>query len=284
MPVPASIADLSVTAASNSPSGADAPSVIDDHLRAHGSFIKYLSTGKQFTSEATLPSASTVDIGAASSLYVHVTGTTSISSFGADYQGPRFIRFSGALTLVHNGSSLILPGNGNIQTAAGDSCIAVPYASGWRVIHYQRAASGAHSAGPAFMAYRAETRQGVSTGVWTKVQLNAELGDTAGAFDTATNFRFQPTSPGYYSFSGGVSGVNTGGGVTVAGIYKNGGIYVTGSSTDASTANWSSVSALVYLNGSSDYVELYGFLGGSAPAIDFGAAQTFLHGFLARGA
>ena len=139
MPVPSTLADLSVTAASNSPSGADAPSVLDDHLRAHASFLAYLRNSQQLTTEATVASAATVDLGAQTSYAVHITGTTTITSFGSSYQGPRFLRFSGALTLTHNGTSLILPGNANITTAAGDSCIAIPYASGWRVVHYQRA-------------------------------------------------------------------------------------------------------------------------------------------------
>lgn len=42
MPVPSAITDLSATAASNSPSGSDAPSVLDDHQRALGAFIRQL--------------------------------------------------------------------------------------------------------------------------------------------------------------------------------------------------------------------------------------------------
>jgi hypothetical protein len=40
MPVPTVITDLSTTAASNFPAGSDAPSTIDDTLRAHGAFIR----------------------------------------------------------------------------------------------------------------------------------------------------------------------------------------------------------------------------------------------------
>jgi hypothetical protein len=45
MPVPTVITDLSTTAASNFPAGSDAPSTIDDTLRAHGAFIKQLYDG-----------------------------------------------------------------------------------------------------------------------------------------------------------------------------------------------------------------------------------------------
>jgi hypothetical protein len=42
MPLPSTIADLSTTAASNYPAGSDAPSVMDDVMRAHASFIATL--------------------------------------------------------------------------------------------------------------------------------------------------------------------------------------------------------------------------------------------------
>ncbi len=42
MPLPTSINDLSTTAASNYPAGSDAPSVLDDTIRQHASFIATL--------------------------------------------------------------------------------------------------------------------------------------------------------------------------------------------------------------------------------------------------
>jgi hypothetical protein len=148
MPVPSTIADLSTTAASNSPAGTDLPSTLDDHIRALGSFIAYLRDSKQLSMEATLASAATTDIGAAASYAVKITGTTTITSFGTDGQGPRFIRFTGALTLTHNASSLILPGGANITTAAGDTCIAIPIPSGagWYVSNYRRASTPVNGA------------------------------------------------------------------------------------------------------------------------------------------
>ena len=45
MALPTSISDLSTTAANNYPAGADAPSVLDDTIRAHASFIAELRDG-----------------------------------------------------------------------------------------------------------------------------------------------------------------------------------------------------------------------------------------------
>jgi hypothetical protein len=87
-------------------------------------------------------SSGTVDIGAEDALVVTITGTTTITSFGTGANLMRVVVFSGALTLTHNGTSLILPGGENIETEAGDTAVFVSDDSGnWRCISYQRADS-----------------------------------------------------------------------------------------------------------------------------------------------
>jgi hypothetical protein len=91
-------------------------------------------------SEGSVASAATCDIGAAGSLLLQVTGTTTITSFGTAANKLRFLRFAGALTLTHNATSLILPGAANIATAAGDMAIFASDGSGnWRCRQYSRA-------------------------------------------------------------------------------------------------------------------------------------------------
>ena len=71
--------------------------------------------------EAAVASATTTDLGALKSTLVSITGTTTITGFGTVAAGTkREGRFTGILTLTHNGTSLILPGAANITTAAGD--------------------------------------------------------------------------------------------------------------------------------------------------------------------
>jgi len=86
-----------------------------------------------------IASATTTDIGAANGNYVDVTGTTTITGLGTVQAGTRrIIQFDGALTLTHNGTSLILPGNANITTAAGDIATFVSLGSGnWVCTNYQ---------------------------------------------------------------------------------------------------------------------------------------------------
>jgi len=66
-------------------------------------------------------SATTTDIWSTTGNTVHVTGTTTITSFGTAPQvgAWRKVIFDGALTLTH-GANLNLPGSANITTAAND--------------------------------------------------------------------------------------------------------------------------------------------------------------------
>lgn len=142
MPVPSSITDLSQTPGSNSPAGSESPALLDDYLRTAFAFIAQLRDGVVSAPPVDLASAATTDIGAQNSPFIRITGTTTITSFGTNYVGPKFINFGGALTLTHNATSLILPGGVSITTAAGDTCIAVPNLAtptGWRILTYQRA-------------------------------------------------------------------------------------------------------------------------------------------------
>ena len=143
--------------------------------------------------------------------------------------------------------------------------------------------------GPAFSAYL-NTTQNVSNGVITKVVLNAENFDTANAFDSTTNYRFQPTVAGYYQLQGCVT---NGSGAAVNGytngrIYKNGAAYSSTASQQPSNGNYASAycSSLVYLNGSTDYVEFYtDHSGFTTNPIGLVAGEwTYFTGFLARAA
>lgn len=85
-----------------------------------------------------LASGATVNLSSANGNFVHITGTTNISSFGSASEGSRFILcFDGVLTLTYNATSLILPGTANITTAAGDCCLIISEgSSNWRVVAY----------------------------------------------------------------------------------------------------------------------------------------------------
>ena len=92
------------------------------------------------TKGSDIASAATTDIGASSGQYVEVTGTTTITALGTTDAGVRrVVRIMGALTLTYNATSLILPGNANITTVAGDTAIFISLGSGnWVCVSYQR--------------------------------------------------------------------------------------------------------------------------------------------------
>ena len=107
--------------------------------------------------------------------------------------------------------------------------------------------------GPAFSAYMS-TNATFTSATTVKVTLDVEK------FDTNSNFsssRFTPTVAGYYQINGKVRVGGTGL-TAVSNLWKNGAAYAGGNYTDSTSGLiFSVVSAVVYLNGSTDYVELY---------------------------
>ena len=139
---------------------------------------------------------------------------------------------------------------------------------------------------PAFSAYTDADTQSISNATWTKVVLDTE------EFDTNSNFassRFTPTVAGYYQ----INGQTNFGGISASGhqassLYKNGARYKDGSQNpfDATDGSGSVVSALLYFNGSTDYVELYIFQrsGASRNANVGNIARNYFDGCLVRAA
>jgi uncharacterized cupin superfamily protein len=89
--------------------------------------------------EVTVASATTTTLPTTSNVIL-ISGTTTITSFGSSASATYpiyFVRFSGALTLTHNGTSLILPSSANIATADGDAAIMLYLGSGnWKCLAY----------------------------------------------------------------------------------------------------------------------------------------------------
>jgi hypothetical protein len=145
------------------------------------------------------------------------------------------------------------------------------------------------SVAPAFSAYLPTARQNVTTSTWTKVALSAEEFDTNNNFDSTTNYRFTPTVTGYYQIQGTITfdaSVNAAAAQTS--IYKNGTSYKNSSlltSAGAISSVMLTVSSVIYLNGSTDYVELWGnYDASSNPRFSFGSNLTYFSGSLVRGA
>ena len=142
--------------------------------------------------------------------------------------------------------------------------------------------------GPAFSAYQTTSAQSVSANTFTKITLNsiATTGfDTNSNFSTA-NSRFTPTVAGYYQINASLSTTTTLANPAYYNVYitKNGTtVYSTTAFPSPSNYFSAFVGGLVYCNGSTDYIEMYG-QSNTAFTVQLGSSNTFLNGFLARSA
>jgi len=126
--------------------------------------------------------------------------------------------------------------------------------------------------GPAFSAYR-NGAQTVTANVATKIQYNSETFDTDNAFDSTTNYRFTPLKAGKYLIQ--INAIIAGTGVVQ--IYKNGSNYCQFSVT---SNGYFAGSALIEMNGSSDYIEYYVNTNGTS--VYSGADNNFASGVWIR--
>ena len=155
--------------------------------------------------------------------------------------------------IVHQSSQ----GSGTITLGASGETIAL--------------ASGAEVSGftgqnyPAFEA-KLTTDQNPTDNALTKVQFNTKVFDTDNAYDNTTNYRFTPQVAGKYFVYASVSGFANSTSSIVhnyAIIYKNGSVVKFGlldfRNSNAYHVN-TNVSGIIDMNGSTDYLEIYGAL------------------------
>jgi len=146
-------------------------------------------------------------------------------------------------------------------------------------------ATAAGSSGPTFRAYRASSDQTITINTATKIQFNAEDWDTDNCFDSTTNYRFTANKAGYYQFNTTVA-FDTTGAVNRNELlfYKNGSVNIRVNDDGAPSAYGTmSGSAIINLNGTTDYVEVYVVLGAATTrAINFGTTKTCFDGVWIR--
>ena len=142
---------------------------------------------------------------------------------------------------------------------------------------------------PYFVAYRSGNQTGVSSNTWTDIIHNAEDVDSASAYDTSTG-RFTPQTAGYYQINCTAMGRDFGGDSTsdvaqlMVAIFKN-------TETDPRSTNFltlndpeinrfvTTVSTVIQLNGSSDYVVSKIYIVGASGSVHGERQYTNFSGF-----
>ena len=148
-------------------------------------------------------------------------------------------------------------------------------------------AAGVAGNGPAFSAYQS-TLQNLTANTYTKLQVQTEEFDTNSYFNNTGStvgsippYAFLPNIAGYYTVSIGCQLATTAADVRTS-IYKNGSNFKNVGAS-APSSNWTEGSALVYLNGSTDYIEAY-VLSTATNTTYNNQAATFFQAVLVRAA
>ena len=127
---------------------------------------------------------------------------------------------------------------------------------------------------PSFSAFSTVT-QATTANVFLKVTCNVEEWDTNNNYDNTTNYRFTPTVAGYYQVSCFIA-LNAATTRLIASIYRNGSpikkVFDLGDV--AAVANGGGT-AIVYCNGSTDFIELFARTANNNSVISSGGETMF---------
>jgi hypothetical protein len=178
---------------------------------------------------STIVAAATTNLALATGNFIHISGTTNITSFGTCPAGTRFVLCFDAAANIDASASIIIPGvsSGNTKTAvAGDCCMIVSEGSGvWRIVGYFPAAGA--GAGTVISVSGTGSVNGITlTGTVTTTG-NLTLGGTLSGVDLTSQVT------GVLPVANGGSGTTTpslvaGTNVTISGSWPNQTINATG--------------------------------------------------------
>jgi hypothetical protein len=222
--------------------------------------------------------------------YTATNGTTVVLSTGAT-SGDLIEIISFQVSSVLNaipaspssvGTSYLVDGSVTTAKIADNAITTAKIAAG--AVVQADLATGVAGTGPAFSAY-CSTAQVIPNAVFTKIQINTELFDTNSNFDNATQYRFTPTVAGYYQVTGGVY-FSYSSGTALNAIFKNGISIFNSVWNSTSSGGLVPASGLVYMNGSTDFLELYAYQasGGNQSLVASRQDLNYFFGLLVRAA
>ena len=165
------------------------------------------------------------------------------------------------------------------------------------IITQPELATGVAGTGPAFSAYIAANQS--ATGSSQIITFNTEVYDSNNCFNntgstvtlngvSVSAYSFGPNVAGYYQINCSLSAFDTvNGSAYLLQIYKNGSIFLTGAalpSASSTSTIGGSASQVIYMNGTSDTVQIYGRFAGTLPVFFGGATGSNFSAALVRAA
>ena len=159
---------------------------------------------------------------------------------------------------------------------SGAVTLTVPAVAGTRTVTFPAATGTAMVSGnmPAFNANLSS--QSIPAAAYTKITFGTVNYDTNSNFSSS---RFTPTVAGYYLLVSTIAFNFASTTESSLYFYKNGSYFQTGADTAATTYSFNG-SSIMYMNGSTDYAEVYGY-SGNGGALNI---NTFFSGVLLRAA
>ena len=200
---------------------------------------------------STLASGATVDLNTATGNFLHISGTSTINSFGTCPAGARFIIvFDAAATLTYNATSLIIPGLANKTAAAGDCCMIVSEGSGnWRIVGYFAISGG--GGGGSVTAVTGTAPIASSGGTAPDISIPQANGSTDGFLDSAD----------WTTFNGKQDVLSAGTGISIiANVVTNtapssgGTVTTTGTPSSGQITKFSGATSITNASAGTDYV------------------------------
>ena len=174
-------------------------------------------------------------------------------------------------------------------SSSGQVTVDVPASAGTNTLTLPASTGKVGISGGVFSAF-VDTAQTITNNSTTKVTLDGENFDPESEFDSTTNYRYTPSVSGYYQVNFGVR-LNPGASINannqlISFIFKNGSSICRSVNRQDNTGATMSASGseIVFLNGSTDYIELYAYqsTGVSCTTTDASNGGTYLSAVFIR--
>jgi hypothetical protein len=193
---------------------------------------------------------------------------------------------SGTLAVGNGGLGITTtPANGQIPIGNGTNYVAATITGGGgiTVTNGSGSISLANNNSPAFLAF-ATSSQSITTNTFTKVTFSSTEFNVGTGYASST---FTPNVAGYYQINATIRMSGTLITDSILSVYKNGAEFKRVTQISPQQNNITLVgSMLVYCNGTTDYIEIYGLITATSPQYNYvnNAVTSFFSGALVRGA